>query len=75
MKRSYQLALLVGTQLLAGYTIVNSTIQWPYYGTPISGQYFNTSGKPTISEFTTTIPNTLPALPSDLLNKVKYTLA
>ncbi|QKJ67723.1 LruC domain-containing protein [Deefgea piscis] len=74
MKRSYQLALLVGTQLLAGYTIVNSTIQWPYYGTPISGQYFNTSGKPTISEFTTTIPNTLPALPSDLLNKVKYTL-
>ncbi|QLG87789.1 LruC domain-containing protein [Chitinibacter bivalviorum] len=74
MKRHHKLILLMGTQLLAGYTVVNNVIPWSYYGTPISGQFFNSSGKPTITEFTTTIPNTLPSLPSDLVSKVNYTL-
>ncbi|MCX7205534.1 MAG: LruC domain-containing protein [Proteobacteria bacterium] len=74
MKRSYKLALLIATQLLAGYTIVNNTIQWPYHGTPISNQYFNSSGKPTITEFTSTLPGGLPLLPSNLVSKVNYTL-
>ncbi|MCB5197187.1 LruC domain-containing protein [Deefgea salmonis] len=74
MTRTRKLIILMGTQLLAGYTIVSNVIPWVYHGTPISGQYFNSSGKPTISEFTTAIPTALPSLPSDLVSKVNFTL-
>lgn len=74
MNLSKKLILLMGTQLLAGYTVVNNNIQWSYHGTPIAGQYFGSNGKPTITEFTTTIPNTLPSLPSDLVSKINFTL-
>lgn len=74
MTRSKKLILLMGTQLLVGYTVVNNIIPWLYHGTPISGQYFNSSGRPTVTEFTTTIPNTLPSLPTDLVSKVNFTL-
>lgn len=67
-------ALLAGA-LLSAYTWTNGLVVWDYYGTPTGALTYNTAtAEPTIAEFTRTLPPHLPAMPSDLLSKVRYML-
>ena len=66
---------LIAATLLCGYTINNNLIAWMYFGTPIGTHPYNLStGGPTATEFTRSLPGGLPAMPSDLLSKVRYTV-
>jgi len=69
-------AAALGAGLLCGFSYVGSKVEWVYYGTPLSGGlHYNTStGAPNISEFSSTLPSGLPALPANLATKVGYTL-
>ncbi|MEJ6006953.1 LruC domain-containing protein [Paucibacter sp. AS339] len=68
-------AALLAAGLLTAYTRVSNVITWSYFGTPTGSLHYNTStGGPTISEFSRRLPTGLPAMPADLLSKVRYTL-
>jgi len=68
-------ALLVGSGLLSGYTQSPNGHHLVYHGTPlVTHPYDLSTGKPTITEFSTTMPGFLPALPTDLKSKVSYSL-
>lgn len=63
--------------LLCGYaTYPSSTlIDWKYYGTYTGKHPYDLgTGRPLIAEYTRTLPSGLPALPADLMTKVRYTL-
>lgn len=69
--------IAAASTLLCGYTYVNNTIDWQYFGTPTSADgltYTTSNGSPTFKEFARTLPANLPALPADLVSKVKFML-
>lgn len=65
--------------LLTGYTVdpTYDLIAWQYHGT-LTGTnrhaYDLTNGRPTVSQYSRTLPSNLPAMPSDLVSRVRYTL-
>ncbi len=68
-------ALAASTVALSGYTFFKSTVEWSYFGTPLATHAYDLStGAPTIAEFARTLPAGIPALPTDLLSKIAYTL-
>jgi LruC domain-containing protein len=68
-------AALAGTGLLSGFTYRSGLIDWQYFGTPTGPYTYSlTDGSPTYAEFTRTLPPNLPAMPADLLTRVRYML-
>lgn len=61
--------------LLCAYTYKNGLIDWQYFGTPTGSHTYRLSdGAPTYTEFTRTLPSGLPALPADMMTRVKFML-
>jgi LruC domain-containing protein len=68
-------ALSAATLTLSGYTFFNSRVDWTYFGTSLGAHAYDLStGAPKIAEFTTNLPPELPAFPTDLLEKIAYSL-
>lgn len=68
-------AAALAASLLCGYTVTKDSIEWAYFGTPLTKLPYNpSSGAPTMTEFTRTLPAELPPLPGDLKSKIAYTL-
>ena len=68
-------AAATAAALLCGYTLNTGLIDWVYFGTPLAiHPYEPSTGAPTMAEFSRTLPAGLPAMPADLLSKVRYTL-
>ena len=74
------LTAIAAATLLTGFAVVNNKISWSYFGETGSSAGYNSSGLPTIPQFSTTLPATdssgtvIPALSASLYNETLYLL-